>query len=569
MIGCPTKRRVVHTKPSVSSRCSQCVVKSSEIDSLKSLCASKTSKIYQLERQIALLLKEKVAARGDGGEGYSNGVVSYDSVSPSMLMSYANVCCGTSDDILLSGSTSKCYGTDNHSEAVHQSRDDSLIRPFEMYNPGVFCQLSLDELDASTAYSQNFSSRSVAYYGDIPYSYTGGEHQANSISANPYLEKVVIPAVTAIYPWFCFNSIMVTKYINGSQSIPFHSDNEPSIVSQSSIMTISLGTTRNLIFQPKGGDPYMSESAVPLGHGDVLFMSRFSQDVYEHSVPKDFSKNTRISITFRKLIVSNNCSSMEINAESCNMSSLPSLTSSQPPISQQRENPGPPQSDSKNSSSAPKLGLNNVTSTLSKTLYISSSMFSHLDSKKLSSKTQEALVFSYPGATAKNMHYRFRSDSRVKEINPGSVDKIFLLCGTNDVDNIINSPKQLRNKVLYQSEQCNMERLANTCSEIEDFAHYLHGWASSAEIRILKVLPRESKARNEVINKINFYTKGLVDRFDWVKPCQIVKDRFLFANDLGYRKSVFFKTDGDDNVHLNKLGTARLANHLKFTAHNC
>ena len=59
---------------------------------------------------------------------------------------------------------------------------------------------------------------------------------------------------------------------------------------------------------------------------------------------------------------------------------------------------------------------------------------------------------------------------------------------------------------------------SNTCSEIEDFAHYLHEWASSAEIRILKV---------------------------------------------------FFKTNWDDNVHLNMLGTARLANHLKFTAHNC
>ena len=114
-----------------------------------------------------------------------------------------------------------------------------------------------------------------------------------------------------------------------------------------------------------------------------------------------------------------------------------------------------------------------------------------------------------------------------------------------------------------------METLANTCNDIEGFVHYLNEWAGSAAIRILKVLPRESKARNNVINKINCYTSGLVDKFERVKPCEIVKDRFLFANEYGFRKSDFFMNDGDDNVHLNKYGTARLANHLKFTAHNC
>ena len=315
-------------------------------------------------------------------------------------------------------------------------------------------------------------------------------------------------------------------------------------------MTISLGITRNLTFRPKAADPRMSESTVPLGHGDVLLMSRLSQDVYEHSVPKDFSKNTRISITFRYLIERNNCGSGVTNTKPSNISSLTHQENS-------------------SSTSQAKSGQTKAPSTKSTTLFISSSMFSHLDSKKLSSKSQDAYVFSYPGATAKNMHHRFRTDSRLKDINPQSVNKIFLLCGTNDVDNIINCPKHLRKRIIYQSEQCNMETLANTCNDIEGFVHYLNEWAGSAAIRILKVLPRESKARNNVINKINCYTSGLVDKFERVKPCEIVKDRFLFANEYGFRKSDFFMNDGDDNVHLNKYGTARLANHLKFTAHNC
>ena len=552
MIGCH-KIRGVSTKPHALSRCSQCHVKSSEIDSLKSLCASKTSKIHQLERQIALLLKEKDITshdHNDNVQSYSERSNMNNLISPSTLLSYTNACCGTSDDILSTESSSKCCGTDDYNEVVDVNGDNGLVKPFEMYNPGVFSSLSIDELEASTTYCQKFNSRSVAYYGDTPYSYPGGEHQANSISSNLYLEKVVIPAVTDMYPWFRFNSIMVTRYSNGSQNIPFHSDDEESIELQSSIMTISLGITRNLTFRPKAADPRMSESTVPLGHGDVLLMSRLSQDVYEHSVPKDFSKNTRISITFRYLIERNNCGSGVTNTEPSNISSLTHQENS-------------------SSTSQAKSGQTKAPSTKSTTLFISSSMFSHLDSKKLSSKSQDAYVFSYPGATAKNMHHRFRTDSRLKDINPQSVNKIFLLCGTNDVDNIINSPKHLRKRIIYQSEQCNMETLANTCNDIEGFVHYLNDWAGSAAIRILKVLPRESKARNNVINKINCYTSGLVDKFERVKPCEIVKDRFLFANEYGFRKSDFFMNDGDDNVHLNKYGTARLANHLKFTAHNC
>ena len=75
--------------------------------------------------------------------------------------------------------------------------------------------------------------------------------------------------------------------------------------------------------------------------------------------------------------------------------------------------------------------------------------------------------------------------------------------------------------------------------------------------------------RNEVITKINSYTDGLVDKFDYVKQCEIEKDRFLFANKSGFRKSCFFSSKGSDNVHLNHNGVIRFANHLKYTAHHC
>ena len=196
-------------------------------------------------------------------------------------------------------------------------------------------------------------------------------------------------------------------------------------------------------------------------------------------------------------------------------------------------------------------------------------MFGHLDEKRLCSKTQEACVFSYPGATARSMHNRFRSDERLNKIDPQTVERIFLLCGTNDIDNILDSPRDMRNKLIYQPMQVNMEALTDTFGSIKGFIEHLHQWAPNAAIRILKVLPRESRARNEVISKINSFNNQLIDKLSYVKQCDFEKDRFLFANEHGYRKSAFFSNNGSDNVHLNQKGTVRLANHLKYTAHNC
>ena len=73
---------------------------------------------------------------------------------------------------------------------------------------------------------------------------------------------------------------------------------------------------------------------------------------------------------------------------------------------------------------------------------------------------------------------------------------------------------------------------------------------------------------HEIITKINSFSSGLIDKLGYVKSCEIEKDRFLFADQHGYRKSQFFSNKGSDNVHLNQNGVVRLANHLKYTAHD-
>ena len=74
-------------------------------------------------------------------------------------------------------------------------------------------------------------------------------------------------------------------------------------------------------------------------------------------------------------------------------------------------------------------------------------MFSKLEGEKLSSKNHEAHVFSYPGATANAINERFQSDGRKDTLNTNNVKSIVLMCGTKDVDSILNSPRSMRTKL--------------------------------------------------------------------------------------------------------------------------
>ncbi|KAL5255142.1 hypothetical protein ACHWQZ_G014547 [Mnemiopsis leidyi] len=143
------------------------------------------------------------------------------------------------------------------------------------------------------------SSRNVAYYGVYPYVYSGGCHEPIPFSENPYLEEV-LENMRIHFPNLQFNSAMVTKYLNGQQGIPSHSDDEDCISAGSMLCTISLGETRTLEFRSKCKTSLVN-SKVRLAHGDVLFMTRGSQNQFQHSVPKDYTKNMRVSITLRHI----------------------------------------------------------------------------------------------------------------------------------------------------------------------------------------------------------------------------------------------------------------------------
>ena len=94
---------------------------------------------------------------------------------------------------------------------------------------------------------------------------------------------------------------MITLYEDGDSHIPYHSDDEQSIMPGSSIYTVSLGATRTLKFRNKLDD---SSSEYELKHGTANVMTQMSQYIWEHSILQSTQKGPRVSLTFRRYITS-------------------------------------------------------------------------------------------------------------------------------------------------------------------------------------------------------------------------------------------------------------------------
>lgn len=175
--------------------------------------------------------------------------------------------------------------------------DNILVNPFSKLDNMPFQLFDVSKLEDTTTDYLKLGSRSVAYYGDYPYTYSGISHSARPYSDNKYLLHI-LSYVQIVLPDIKFNSAMIHRYPNGNSIIPRHSDDEECIHSESNIVTISLGETRSMEFQNKQTGLIKH---VDMLHGDVLIMSKESQKYYTHAIPADASNNIRFSVTLRQI----------------------------------------------------------------------------------------------------------------------------------------------------------------------------------------------------------------------------------------------------------------------------
>lgn len=137
--------------------------------------------------------------------------------------------------------------------------------------------------------------RKVAWYGDDSYVYTYSNTKKRAIPWTPQIKllKDYLEQVTGEK----FNSCLLNLYHNGSESMGWHSDDEPDIQKNSAIASLSFGAERIFKFKHKNTKTVVS---LRLCHGGLLLMKGATQIHWQHQLP--VAKNIlepRVNLTFR------------------------------------------------------------------------------------------------------------------------------------------------------------------------------------------------------------------------------------------------------------------------------
>lgn len=142
------------------------------------------------------------------------------------------------------------------------------------------------------------TSRKMAWYGDegLSYTYSGIERIALPWHKDLFPLKEKIETFTS----HCFNSCLLNRYIDGSQGMGWHSDDEPTLGNPNTIASISLGAERKFCFRHKRSKEKVE---LQLHSGGLLIMTGLTQKNWHHALPKSLRvKEPRINLTFRKIL---------------------------------------------------------------------------------------------------------------------------------------------------------------------------------------------------------------------------------------------------------------------------
>ena len=424
------------------------------------------------------------------------------------------------------------------SEVSNQTKICSIpqnIKPIELIDDCPFSKFSASELLNDLNFSHKFSNRWVTYFGKYPYHYSGGIHLPQDIPGGSHLDKLCC-YLGVILPDFQYNSVLINLYRDGNDFIPAHSDSESCIVENSQILTVSLGSSRDM----KITDSVSGEVAcsLTLHHGSLCAMSKESQSFFKHeTVPDPCSTEHRVSLTFRLIKPCKVSPDVEQgNSNACGY--VPYAINN----SVETHHPLP---------SATPLGDDHHPKPCedrTSVLYVSSSMFRYISEGKLSSSTIKASKLFYPGADAAVMLNKLKKDLPKLDINPAD---IYIMTGTNNVDPIYYGTNSLENAMRDISELMNFLKLSYP----------------SSNIHMINILPRHSLGRNDVVSELNRMIEGycVMNKFQFMNCKHLFK---TYQSDS--RNNNYFMPPNryhDDNCHLNKVGVERLGKYLKYWSH--
>lgn len=140
--------------------------------------------------------------------------------------------------------------------------------------------------------------RLTAWYGDagVAYTYSGVRFEALPWTAELLQIKNKIEAAFG----FSFNSVLLNLYRNGSDSMGWHSDDEPELGQNPVIASVNFGQERRFDFRNKLN--HALKQSVILGNGSVLIMKGDIQHHWQHQIAKSGRPmKERINLTFRNI----------------------------------------------------------------------------------------------------------------------------------------------------------------------------------------------------------------------------------------------------------------------------
>ena len=139
--------------------------------------------------------------------------------------------------------------------------------------------------------------RLTAWYGDSGknYSYSGISMEPEPWTEDLLAIKERLDKVADVQ----FNSVLLSLYRSGQDSLSWHQDDEPELGKDPTIASVSFGDTRSFQFRHKLRKE-LSKVSIPLTHGSLLIMKGPTQRFWVHQVPKTSKPvGPRINLTFR------------------------------------------------------------------------------------------------------------------------------------------------------------------------------------------------------------------------------------------------------------------------------
>lgn len=136
--------------------------------------------------------------------------------------------------------------------------------------------------------------RLTAWYGDAPYTYSGITHAPRTWLPVLSPLRQLVEQTTAAR----FNTVLLNLYRDGSDSMSWHSDDEPELGANPTIASLNFGATRRFRFRHKAD--HKKSVAVDLQDSSLLLMAGPIQHHWQHALPKSKKRLApRINLTFR------------------------------------------------------------------------------------------------------------------------------------------------------------------------------------------------------------------------------------------------------------------------------